>query len=366
MALPLYNGCQIPQMGDGHKGLWFDRFFNGYNEQWDIPKTGKQNWIDTVKGKAGDPAVLKAATDRLTTLCKFLNGESKVFSGLWHFAGGLGNPHPVENGFLWHPTLGTPYISGAALKGLVRAWMEGEWEQARDNEKLYRWFGSEDKDPTAWKRNIKAGDFVFFDALPTEPVELKADVMTPHMGYWYEKGGESPAADGSNVPADWHNPVPVPFLVAKEPKFLFAVAPRNGKTNPELGNVMTALTSALEWLGAGAKTAVGYGRFQAVEASDAKTINTPTTRIALPRFNIGNKVSVKRIEDPKGKDRIWFVAEDGFGGVVTRGSVPQVAIGETSKFWIAAVLDNGYNFSAEPILQGTQRPQPQQRGQRKR
>lgn len=267
---PLYQEARKanPTLGDGHRGLWYDRFFNQYNNQWQIYreaeekgiKEGKREWIRTVEGSTGEAGALRKASNRLATLCQTLNGEFEVFAAPWHFATGLGNPHPVENGFLWHPTLGAPYIPGAAVKGLVRAWMEGGWDEARDNEKLHHWFGSDDKDLKDCERDTQAGAFIFFDALPVEPVKLKADVMTPHMGKWYEKGGEEPM-NPEVTPADWHNPVPIPFLVADKPKFMFAVAPRNGKTNgEELSKVMEALASALEWLGAGAKTAVGYGR----------------------------------------------------------------------------------------------------------
>jgi CRISPR-associated protein Cmr6 len=37
----------------------------------------------------------------------------------------------VENGFLWHPTLGVPYLPGAAVKGLVRAYVE-HWDDRLD------------------------------------------------------------------------------------------------------------------------------------------------------------------------------------------------------------------------------------------
>ena len=279
--LPLYLDAReaYPMLSDGHRGLWYDRFFNQYDNQWQVYKEdekkgireGKRAWIETLGNGAsdalwstGDATALHKTRDRLAQLCTSRNGKFNVFVASWHFATGLGNPHPVENGFLWHPTLGVPYIPGAAVKGLVRAWMEGGWVDARDNEKLRRWFGSEDKNAEACKSDTEAGAFIFFDALPVEPVKLKADVMTPHMGDWYEKGGEEPM-NPEVTPADWHNPVPVPFLVADKPKFLFAVAPRNGKSNAELGDVMAALASTLEWLGAGAKTAVGYGRLSGNE-----------------------------------------------------------------------------------------------------
>jgi len=53
-----------------------------------------------------------------------LGGEFAVFATDWHFVTGMGSSHPAENGFSWHPVLGTPYLPGAGVKGLLRAWME--------------------------------------------------------------------------------------------------------------------------------------------------------------------------------------------------------------------------------------------------
>mgnify|MGYP001208129626 CR=1 FL=1 len=108
----------------------------------------------------------------------------------------------------------------------------------------------------------QAGRFRFFDALPVEPVTLAADVMTPHLAKWYEQGGaiEDWRLEPDKVPADWHAPVPVPFLVVKEAKLLFGMAPRRPEFAQELPRVFAALKQALDWLGAGAKTAADYGR----------------------------------------------------------------------------------------------------------
>lgn len=301
MASPLYDGCQIPQApGDGHKGLWFERFFDRYDENWGIPKRGKQDWINTVAGLYGDGDALRSACRTREMLGGTLGGRVEAFETTWHFATGLGNPHPVENGFAWHPTLGVPYLTGAAVKGLVRAWVDGwmAFEGKDDKEQknnrlatLYRWFGSEHKDPkqrdalrkegfTLLSPNgdldTEAGAFIFFDAIPVGPVTLVCDVMTPHYGKWYEMGGEitDVKTQPDCIPADWHDPVPVPFLVVKKATFLFCIAPRKkpltderkDAVKTELNNIMQALTDALQFLGAGAKTAVGYGSLKVDEA----------------------------------------------------------------------------------------------------
>jgi CRISPR-associated protein Cmr6 len=369
MTCPLYKitppwPTNFPR--DGHAGLWYDRFFNKYDNNWQVPKdsSGKLAWINTVKGIVGGPAVA-LFTERQKNLVDALDGKTSLFKTDWHFATGLGNNHPVENGFAWHTTLGVPYLTGAAVKGLLRAWCE-QWATGFDADKCRLWFGPSlgeldpEKNSGIKKQGPVAGELIFFDALPTGQVELKPDVMTPHMGDWYEKGDkplEKDKKEGSNVPADWHSPVPVFFLVvAPGQMFQFSVAKRP-KSDIDVDDVMKELEQALTYLGAGAKTAVGYGRFQKVDCSDVKAINTPTA-IIRSRFNIGDKVNVKRTEDPKGRGRIWFEAEDGFGGVVTRGSVPQVEIGKELELWIASVSNN-YNFSAEPIPQVTRRPPPQ-------
>jgi len=139
--------------------------------------------------------------------------------------------------------------------------------------RIARWFGAaKGGDEGASNESEEgAGCFIFFDALPSKPVNLGCDVMTPHMGKWYEKGGDyTPLDEATTAPADWHSPVPIPFMVVKAATdFNFMIAPRttgntqaDAQTLADLPTAMQALKDALEWLGAGAKTAAGYGRMQ--------------------------------------------------------------------------------------------------------
>lgn len=263
MTLPLYRDHQAPTtMPDqGHRGLWYERFFNAYDEKWKLEDDRKAQWVKNTAAKpAGDRDALDAAVQRQLELVTELGGRGAVFGADWNFATGLGLPHPVENGLAWHHTLGVPYLAGSAVKGLVRAWVE-VWDDSlgaalseQRKQRLDAWFGRLDQ----------AGAFIFFDALPIAPVNLRADVMTPHMGKWYESGGdiEDWRHEPAKVPADWHAPVPVPFLVASKPRLLFGIAPRQAAFANELPEVFKALKQALDWIGAGAKTAVGYGQMQ--------------------------------------------------------------------------------------------------------
>ena len=260
MVAPLYNSAEIPvkKPEQAHSGLWFDRFFNRYNTAWDLEDTAKAEWIKSMAGTVGQLEQLESFIKRQYRLVKHLQGSSQRYKTDWHFVTGMGNSHPVENGFSWHATLGVPYIAGSAVKGLVRAWVELNDDNLSEPDKKARlksWFGTEDKTVIA----EQTGDFIFFDAIPEQSPNLIADIMTPHMGKWYSDGGENRALKSEALPADWHEPIPVTFLAVKHAQFIFSIAPRKAQQAEQLPAVFAALEQALEWLGAGAKTAAGYG-----------------------------------------------------------------------------------------------------------
>ncbi len=259
----------------GHAGLWFDRFFDIYQhedqEKWKVAKEAKNTWLTQFAKyrQVGDENALEQAVRRQMGLNRSLGGVECVFETQWHFVTGMGNSHPIENGFSWHPTLGVPYLSGATVKGMVRSWLEA-WEpsdsDAEQQQRLLQWFGSTCKDPNQADYQVQTGELIFFDAIPVQAVSLGVDIMTSHMGNWYVKGQDINSIDKPPevIPADWHDPVPIPFLVTRQARFLFSIALRRRHQdidkNIDLELVKEALTNALEWLGAGAKTAVGYGQ----------------------------------------------------------------------------------------------------------
>ncbi|WP_020559176.1 type III-B CRISPR module RAMP protein Cmr6 [Thiofilum flexile] len=285
MTVPLYDQLQAhkPELGrEGNRGLWFERFYDQYGSRnWDILKPdthhtdiGNSHWLlkHFNNKKVGNSKALAHQSWMQMRLTKSLKGQSHVFKASWHFVTGMGNPHPVENGFAWHPTLGVPYLTGAAVKGLVRTYIENYLddnnpENPNKKQLLLQWFGSDDKDSRKQECDSRAGELIFFDALPIEPVTLAVDVMTPHMGKWYEKGGKQDSAITSEaVPADWHDPVPVSFLVAKDITLLFSFAireyPGQRPSSINLDEVANVLQRVLRHEGAGGKTATGYGGMQ--------------------------------------------------------------------------------------------------------
>ena len=283
---PLYKGAEKaerdPRLG-GHAGLWFDKYCNrwsGGRNGWEL-STGsdgsnpKLAWIRTVAN--GKPVGIKEQIEehvhRMARLLRGRAGRFAMFETESRFVTGIGLSHPVANGFAWHPTLGTPYLPGSSVKGLVRAWAKTEAEP--DPKTMERVFGVDNTSGSI--RHV--GRVCFLDATPIAPVKLDADVITPHYASWTL---EQP-------PGDWSSPTPIPFLtVAAKTCFLFGVISRFNPTaddpgvgehvdpttdDPGVGEhfdpttddlelVFGWLESALEWSGAGAKTAVGYGRFR--------------------------------------------------------------------------------------------------------
>lgn len=215
---------------------------------------------------------------------------------------GLGAESVLETSIRLHRVYGFPIIPGSALKGLARSY--ALWQVAAElgvpalplEELLGRekakartpfqkleaslddpdkWYGKLKEDNalpsdaplrgmelSTFKEKVKplrsafgtiasAGKVIFFDAVPADPANLvlDLDVMTPHYSQYYQ-GGNTP-------PADYLKPDIIFFLtIAPDSEFLFAVASKDGDLAEK---AQMWLQAALCEMGAGAKTAAGYG-----------------------------------------------------------------------------------------------------------
>lgn len=237
---PLY-GRGAGAQNRGHVGLFYDKFLDGWQRDtkgvWSI--ASKQDWVEGITADpVGDAELLKEYRRRLADLVTARRGQLWVYKTEERFVTGTGRSHPVEIGFAWHPTLGVPYLPASSIKGLI-----GHKDHSTDI------LGSE----------TRVGRVICLDAVPAEPVRLEADVMTPHYLPWSD----------DNPPADWRSPTPIPFLtVASGALFLFAVVPRDRNAADNLAEVGRWLEDALGNAGAGAKTAVGYGRMKRATGAD--------------------------------------------------------------------------------------------------
>ena len=293
MTLPLYRAAArraARRDPEGHAGLWFDKFCDRWrvaerawtmaNDKNDNPKI---EWIRTLTGgRVGAEEQIDGYASRLLRLTTSRGGRAEVFATTARFVTGLGRSHPVENGFAWHPTLGTPYLAGSSVKGLVRAWAKTEAEPRPDAGTLGRLLGSPEK----------AGTVCFLDAAPIVPVRLEADVMTLHYAGW---SAEDP-------PGDWRSPNPIPFLTtAGGMPFLFGILPCRPSSDDDLEVVSGWLRSALENAGGGAKTAVGYGRFT---RDDEATRRLNEAAITADRRRREERAREDAMQSPEGRWRL--------------------------------------------------------------
>ena len=169
---------------------------------------------------------------------------------------------------------------------------------------------------------------------------LALDVMTPHHPQWQAEEA---------APTDFDAPVPVAFLSVSA-TFRVRVSwcgPREcAEATRWTDLALRLLTEALERWGVGGKTSSGYGRLGSCEDA-APLVVVPAVRMVArkPLHKPGDSITVTRTADPKPeKNRKWFVADDGYGGVVTHGQPPELDLEQTLQVEVAAVHANGYNF----------------------
>ncbi len=172
------------------------------------------------------------------------HGETLECALAARFATGLGAPHPSENGFTFDRSIGVPYLPGSSVKGLARA-------AARlcSDPSIETLFGPDriDRDGDA-----KTGDLIFLDAYPAALPPLEVDIINCHHPDYY--------AEESPYPSETEDPNPVYFLtVSSGTKWIFRLLSRSGEHAAQGANL---LRFGLKELGAGAKTAVGYGSFE--------------------------------------------------------------------------------------------------------
>lgn len=266
MARPLYRlpDERKPQLQQGHAGLWFDKFCDQWQPEWKMAPD-KLKWIEqTASQVVGNRDQIKESARRLMKLTRMLGGRAEVYATESRFVTGLGRSHPVENGFAWHPTLGTPFLPGSSVKGMVGAWAKAEQGGQEDRERILGSLG-------------QVGIVRFLDAVPVGPVSLEADVMTPHYGGWTPK----------DPPGDWRSPTPIPFLTtALGTQFVFGIVPTSTTQDGDLDTVSDWLSNALKWAGAGAKTAVGYGRMKRDEQGEQELARDCEEREARAREKV--------------------------------------------------------------------------------
>jgi CRISPR-associated protein Cmr6 len=247
------------------------------------------------------------------------------------FTTGLGNEHPLENGFAFLNPYGLPYLPGSGVKGVARRaaqeLAEGNWESDRGwkgrNKPCYRLSVRRGKQTVEIPLSVLdvlfglesgsgdtehvRGALSFWDVLPRiEGNSLRVEIMTPHQSHYYQiNKKQNPQPPHFQSPHDSGQPNPICFLtVPPGSRFAFHVVcdtahlARLTEDKSDGAPDLLALADgrplwqtllagafehAFEWLGFGAKTAVGYGAMQRDPQAEAMAAKERAEREAKER-----------------------------------------------------------------------------------
>lgn len=341
MAVAAVPNYLVNNFNDTPPGHRFGLYFDAWDQNWKIPDTEKREALKRVT----------TLNDTSRTLLNGLRKRQKALAdhlgdSVWRlptqstapFMTGLGNEHPLENGFSFLNPYGLPYLPGSGVKGVLRRAAEelalgfygdtGGWdvvslwwlfgfepncvyltgpsdrmppaqrEEAQRRQDAYRNPETRDAVPRDRLEGLveatlngeqrrryreqpfllldelmisqklrdelrNRGALMFWDVIPElAGGKLAVDITTPHYGDYYQ---------GNTTPHDSGQPNPILFLtVPPGSGFEFfvqcdpAVLPESLKDSWQI-LLEAAFRHAFEWLGFGAKTAVGYGAMRRPE-----------------------------------------------------------------------------------------------------
>jgi len=285
-AVPDYLGRSFQSASPGMR---FGMYLPIWRTDWKKDKQLKWDQICRL-GSADSELMQQLQTRQQALLAGY--GDAAVFmlpaQSTAPFTTGLGNEHPTENGFAFLWPYGLPYLPGSGVKGVVRQaareLADGSWGEVPEWNKALTWsvksgkdnielssmdvlFGKESKDGQTQHFH---GVLAFLDVIPEiRSGKLAVDIMTPHQKHYYQDG---------QPPHDSGEPTPIVFLtVPPNSAFQFVITcdhARLARIAPELARndqwkhmLQRAFEHAFDWLGFGAKTAVGYGAMQIDEAA---------------------------------------------------------------------------------------------------
>jgi CRISPR-associated protein Cmr6 len=327
-------GMYLPLWGvdeDTKELLWTtgDRIYRETGRNHERRSLNKENKTNSLKQACKlteqDKASIKALHDRQSQMAESTKNIFTIDAqSVAPFMTGLGNEHPLENGFSFLNPYGLPYLPGSGVKGVLRKAARelagGEWGETSgwNFEIIEQLFGSDPED------NLKRGALIFWDVIPQIPGDaLRVDVMTPHQSHYYQNG-DTPHESGS--------PNPIAFLTVP-PKSGFTFYVQCDKKFPHPENWQDLLTAAFkhafEWLGFGAKTSVGYGamkideeanqarienaqRAQAAEKQRIQELKEEEELAAMPQWKqVRAGVLKAKPKDQKNEDALLKALEEG-------------------------------------------------------
>lgn len=341
-AVPRYLGDDFSTASPGMRfGMYLAIWRNGWRkaESADLKKIGELN--------GADRELLGALRRRQRAMLPGEGGKGVAViaaEAVAPFTTGLGNEHPTENGFAFLWPYGLPYLPGSGVKGVLReaarelssgkwgdthGWSDDKRHSLRSGKTIIPLsdldllFGLESDDGG---REHFRGVLTFWDVIPDiEGEGLAVEVMTPHQKHYYQDG---------EPPHDSGQPIPITFLtVPPGSRFRFHVVCDTGRLERLASELLAeeegrprwqvrleaAFRHAFDWLGFGAKTAVGYGAMQMLSpeeieaeerAESARSLRCKWVDDALQRLARENHTEEEQILRGKRLAECWRALED--------------------------------------------------------
>lgn len=278
--------------------LLFTKYVGANKYKFELKSEQIGQYLQSIIDKKDDNTYNKFFT-RWELLLNSINAVKIKGKVAWRLIIGFGSGSVLETSMTLHHIFGVPYIPGTAVKGVISSYylqknfkelaerMETINSQRKNDRKKEEYVSLENFAILEDKNYIKLfgnenqkGKVIFLDAYPTKFPKLEMDVMNPHFVDYYE---------GKTPPADWLSPIPIKFLtVSKDTEFIFAFKTEEDSIIEE---VKTLLKEALENVGIGSKTSVGYGYF-----TDLEELSIPS--IIFPKYEEKmEKVVVKELPE---------------------------------------------------------------------
>ncbi|HLH60324.1 MAG TPA: type III-B CRISPR module RAMP protein Cmr6 [Ktedonobacteraceae bacterium] len=239
------SSIQLSHVSDAHAELWLDRYMD------DVEKSEKRSAFVAEVSTISIPTIYETFYNRWIQELESLGAKKREAHVKTRMIVGLGDESVLETSVTLHKTYGVPYIPGSALKGLAASYarqrLTEDWQKGREAYQVI--FGDPDE----------AGYITFFDALyipepGTKKRVLYPDVISTHHQKYYQNFAQTPA--------DWDDPIPIPFLTATGDYMIALAAPELNERDAWIEKTFTILKYALADMGIGAKTSSGYGRLE--------------------------------------------------------------------------------------------------------
>jgi len=273
-------------LGGDNLGLAFDRLVSKVDNPGNKEHEIKDRVLDIFSGyKVGNHTELKKSyTYAFNQWKNAIKAQKQTLSfdivSLSKVIFGSGNASALEVGVHLNKPWGVPYISGSSIKGILASFLHKTETMPVDGLDYVNIFGGN------YDGKKYSGSVVFNDAwlYPDSDSWFERDIINPHYQKYYS---------GERFPDGMESPIPVQTLALSGGLSFFVSM--QGPDNL-LQYLKDVLKQAFYEIGAGAKTAVGYGRFKVVTSDEERnkleeSIRKPkvkqnTATVAVERPNV--------------------------------------------------------------------------------